>query len=294
VPVAPAAKAVGRVQPGDHLCLAYSTDEEQRDVLTPFLVAGLARGEKVLYLSDTTAPETVTAWLRGQNIDARPAWARGQLEMRRVNDSYLRPGQFHPRLMREALCSEIASARRAGFSGLWLAGEMSWATRDVPGAERLADYEAHLGPVFDQGGLTAICQYDRRLFGRDRSEHARLIHPWTLEPDPLHEDAALRIQRTYDPPGLAVIGTIDIHNCAAFAAVLRQWAEREPLDLHLDMAQLDFIDVAGLRVIVRTAGTLSGRALRIRNLAPALQHVMSIVGWDQAPGLLVGAGSVVA
>jgi hypothetical protein len=58
--------------------------------------------------------------------------------------------------------------------------------------------------------------------------------------------------------------------------------------VHLDVGGLEFVDVAGVRSIVRQAGCLAPeRNLVVRNLAAGLRKVFGVVGWDRAPGLLI-------
>jgi hypothetical protein len=60
--------------------------------------------------------------------------------------------------------------------------------------------------------------------------------------------------------------------------------------LHLDLAELEFIDVAGVRAIVRLAGRLGDeRRLQLDYLKPTLRKVMTIVGWDRAPSVQIGS-----
>jgi hypothetical protein len=75
---------VGRVRPGDHLCLEFGTDclefgtdDEQREVLAAFMLAGLAQGEKVVYFTDGTAPEMITGVAEGPGHRRRPGAGPG-------------------------------------------------------------------------------------------------------------------------------------------------------------------------------------------------------------------------
>ncbi|MHC4861543.1 MAG: MEDS domain-containing protein, partial [Planctomycetota bacterium] len=60
------------IEPGDHLCCLYGTDEEHRAVLTPFLRQGLERGEKVVYIVDERAAEKILGYLRADGLDPAP------------------------------------------------------------------------------------------------------------------------------------------------------------------------------------------------------------------------------
>lgn len=281
-----AVRQVDRVRPGDHLCLAFDTDDEQREVLTAFLVAGLARGEKVVYFTDTTAPEMVLGWLLARNIDGDLARARGQLEIRAAQDVYVTVGRFDPATTVGALDHLVAQAQSAGFTGLRISAEMSWALRGHGGANELARFEQQIQQVHDIRGLVALCQYDRRVFGSAAADGMCQLHPLRIEATPLHEDEALRLTPMFDPPGLRVAGTIDLATSPALAAALQEYAVRQAGDVYVDMSDLAFIDVSGLRVLVETAADLATRRLHVLNLAPGLRRVVRLVGWDTAPGLV--------
>jgi len=157
--------------PGDHLCYLYETEEEHRTVLTPFLRQGLERGEKVLYIADAHAPETILGYLRndpsiasGQGLDVEPYLARGQLAILACDDAYLREGIFDLEGMIALLRADTERALAEGYSALRVTGEMAWALREPPGSERLIEYEARLNEFFPGSKCLVICQYDRRRF----------------------------------------------------------------------------------------------------------------------------------
>jgi anti-anti-sigma factor len=135
--------------------------------------------------------------------------------------------------------------------------------------------------------LAAICQYDRRLFDQAAVTGMIACHPRVVQVDPLHDDHRLRITPTYDPRGLRVAGAVDLTTSGALASTLRLAANWPGPDLYIDLSELEFIDVAGVRAIVRAAAALEPeRHLIVKQLAPVLRKVFQIVGWDRAPGLL--------
>jgi anti-anti-sigma factor len=134
--------------------------------------------------------------------------------------------------------------------------------------------------------LAAICQYDRRLFDQAAVTGMIACHPRVVQIDPLHDDHRLRITPMFEPRGLRVAGTVDLTTSGALASTLRLAANWPGPDLHLDLGELEFIDIAGVRAIVRAATALRpGRHLVIERLAPSLRKVFGIVGWDRTPGL---------
>jgi PAS domain S-box-containing protein len=152
------------IQPGDHLCCIYSTDEEHRAVLTPYLRAGLERNEKVFYIVDARTRDVVINYLKTDGVDVDYYLDKGQFAILTVADSYMKGGVFDPDGMIVLLKAETQKALDDGFSALRVTGEMSWALRGLPGSERLIEYENKLNTFFPGSRCLAICQYDRRRF----------------------------------------------------------------------------------------------------------------------------------
>ncbi|GAA2601020.1 hypothetical protein GCM10010399_34750 [Dactylosporangium fulvum] len=277
-------KHTRHIRLGDHLCLPFASDVEQREVVSAYIADGLTRGERVLYYSDKTAPDAIDAWLDPRGIDGALAIARGQLEVRPAGET-----PFDPADLVDGIQHAIREARAAGFQGLRLTGEMSWALRSLPDTVRLHEYESGVAStVVESGDLAAICQYDERLF--ERADMTGLVarHTSVVCIDPLHDDRRLRIVPTFSPRGLKVTGTVDDATAGAFAGALAQaggWTAAEPV-IVLDLADLQFIDVAGIRAMVRFAESITPeRKLQVRHLSPTLRKVLRIVGWDATPGL---------
>ncbi|MEU0055976.1 MEDS domain-containing protein [Streptomyces sp. NPDC006334] len=285
-------RRVQDVDHGDHLCLAFADDGEQRRVVTAFLSEGLRRGERVMYFADRTRPEDVLGWLSASGTDPRPALDAGRLVVTTADDSYLAAGPFDPDGMVAALRKEVADSLAAGCTGFRVSGEMGWALRDVPGADRLHEYETKVNQVFSGHRASAVCQYDARRFPADRLDAFQGCHGAVVECEPLHSDSTLRLIPTFQQGrrALRVVGSVDhrtTHNLAAALDATLAW----PGDVRVDMRELEFIDLAGVRVLARAAARLEdGRRLNVVELAPLLCQVINMVGFEEAtPALVVAA-----
>jgi anti-anti-sigma regulatory factor len=275
---------------GDHLCLAFAHESEQRAVATGFVTGGLDRGERVLYVTDGPEHDRVQGWLKEAGADVSALTASGQLELRSAEETYLASGRFDPDEMIAMWRSEIEGSLAAGYAGLRVSGEMSWALADVAGAERLAEYERRVTALFKEGMSAAMCQYDCREFPSDLLAVIADGHPATARQNALIDSDRLRITPAFDRAGervLGVDGFIDYHSAAAWSEGLRTAVAVEG-DIQLDMTELGFIDVAGLRALTEVASGLPpGRHVRVRNLASMLGEVIRLVGWDQTSGLII-------
>ncbi|MGW2565999.1 STAS domain-containing protein [Streptomyces sp. NPDC001537] len=94
-------------------------------------------------------------------------------------------------------------------------------------------------------------------------------------------------------PGLALAGEVDDTNVTAVARALHSETARartraaDGARIRLDLGELRFIDVGALRLLVFTALALyaAGGTLEPSGVAPHVQRVMRVTGWDRGPGL---------
>jgi anti-anti-sigma regulatory factor len=281
---------------GDHLCLTFADDGEQRRVVTAYLSAGLVRGERVMYFADQCAPQQVLGWLSAAGVDPAPALASGQLQMTTADDSYLATGSFDADAMVDALRREVQDSLAAGYAGFRVSGEMGWALRGLPGVDRLAEYETKVNAVFAGQPASAVCQYDARRFDAAGLETFDQCHPGAVQLKELYADGVLRLVPSFraGQRALRILGTVDHRTTGALGAALETalgWSG----DVWVDMSGLEFIDLAGMRVLAHAAGRLeAGRRLHVVDLAPMLCQVISVVGWDDIPSLVVSAREVLA
>jgi ABC-type transporter Mla MlaB component len=96
--------------------------------------------------------------------------------------------------------------------------------------------------------------------------------------------AALQMATLENPPGLAIAGEIDEDTYPALVEKLGElaWGRDE---IHVDLSAVQYCDLAGLRAIVRPVTT--GRKVVLHGLPAHLQTVLSILGWDRTPGLVI-------
>ena len=134
--------------------------------------------------------------------------------------------------------------------------------------------------------------------GAEARRGGRVIAPSAPQPPqlgdepPVYDDGVLRITRIPGPgpgsggdtsPGYALAGEIDESTVRGLAGKLAELAAGLD-ELHLDLAALDYSDLAGLRVIVQLAA-VGRRRVVLHQMPPHLRAILGIVGWDTAPGL---------
>ena len=171
------ATALETLGPHDHLCLIYSSLEEQLEAIVPFVRLGLSAGERCIYVADDNEADTVLRALDVAGVDTRREVERGALSVITKRGSYLRDGWFDPDAMIAFLAETTAQALADGFSALRVAGEMTWVLAGEPGSERLFEYEAKLDRFFPSHEASAICQYNRERFSPGTLVDVVRTHP---------------------------------------------------------------------------------------------------------------------
>jgi anti-anti-sigma regulatory factor len=267
--------SVDRLQLGDHVCWTYDDDEQCLDATARFVTAGLRAGHQVLCVTEALLPVTLLEALRTRGVPVQRALDTGQLRASAATEA-------HPPADRaEVLLKEIVRAGENGHAGLRVVDDMSWALH----FDHLTCFETRLGRLLLDGGAALLCQYDRRRFDRDRLRQVSAVHPATAAP--VHDagwEPMLRLHRTVDPPGLRLVGEVDVSNRGALAHALDAFADAET-PVTIDVAGLTFIDAAGAGLIVRAAGWVP-HAIRIVGASPLVRKVLTLVSAG-APGVVV-------
>jgi PAS domain-containing protein len=181
-------REVADLRPGTHLLCLYATEREHRGWVTPFLLEGLQRGERVVYLRDQREAETILGYLWEAGVDPAPYLASDQLALPQARTLLDRDGQFVPQAAVEELSEEIARAIERGFTGLRMTAEMSWSVRLGDCQHKLLEYECKSNGLFAEELFIGMCQYDRREFSAEQLLEAIAVHPEVLSDQGRHRN----------------------------------------------------------------------------------------------------------
>jgi anti-anti-sigma regulatory factor len=111
--------------------------------------------------------------------------------------------------------------------------------------------------------------------------------------DVVSDDGELRITRLGDQPWLVVEGEIDEYSYKGLIRVLASVA-RDPGEIHIDLADVEYCDVAGLRAFVVLAAAPcrghGGARVVLHQVPSHLVTVLHILGWDATSGLTIAEG----
>lgn len=160
------------VPSGRHICLLYGDDEERFLEVSRFLSAGHRQGHWLRYIVDAPSAEVLKRRLEEVGL--------GSTEVTTTADAYYPLGRFEPEAMIASLEASCGKAVQDGFRGCRCTGEMGWATRGVPGSERLIEYEVRLTEVIERNPFSGICQYDVRIFDGRTILAVLEAHPFLL------------------------------------------------------------------------------------------------------------------
>lgn len=152
--------------PENHLALVYETDEEQLAAVVPFVRQGLDRGERVMYVVDSSEPSDLVSAFRAAGIDVDDAMESGALTFHTPADTYEQDEGFDAERMIDYLAETARSAiEDDGYGRLRITGEMSWVLRGaVETLDALVEYESKLNEFYPGAPVTGLCQYDRTQF----------------------------------------------------------------------------------------------------------------------------------
>jgi hypothetical protein len=130
-----------------HVCAFFNSADEERQVMAPFVLEGLERGEKAFHIVDPALRQDYLEWLEGCGITIDALLQSGQFELRTWDEAYLRGGHFDQDRMLELIEQVLAGASDAGFPLTRLVAHMEWALEDRPGVDDLVEYETRLNYV---------------------------------------------------------------------------------------------------------------------------------------------------
>lgn len=168
------------IQPGEHVCLLYSTPEDHKQQLKEYLKRGIDLNQKVVYFGDINGMDVVWSYLREQGVDVDACARRGQVAYAPAAEVYLTNNTFDPHKMRDFVGAAVDAAVKEGWPALRATGEMSWALRGFKGSDLLLEYEALLNDIIPGKKIVAMCQYNVSMWHPSMLTCVLQTHPMAL------------------------------------------------------------------------------------------------------------------
>lgn len=234
---------------GKHIGFVVASDCEFDELVRPLLEEGTRSGEKlVVFGSDQHLGAAVLP------IADRPSPLMMATELRREVDSAWRDGYRGVRF--------LADMRQLGMTPL--------STQDVLAFELALDH------TVSTLGATMLCSYRSRAFHPDAVAAAMSAHPHGYGMN----RADLGFQMWSDSGRWNVRGAVDLVNVAGFTAALRS-AATGPALFRLSLADLRFLDLAGVQAIADVVASVPGLTLRVEAAPNAFRRCWRMLGYDE-------------
>lgn len=165
-----------------HACAFVMGQSEEQTIIDPFLLEGMKRGEKAVYIVDPVRREEHEARLR------RSAPEGDLLDVTTWNEAHLKGGSFDPERLMAALDELIRTHAASGKPPMRVVGQMGWVFSNPPDIEELVAYEATVNEVLSRGKTPTVCVYDVRHLSGSMMMDLLRAHPLTVMNGVLHEN----------------------------------------------------------------------------------------------------------
>ncbi len=269
----------------DHACLTFGEDAELFDLTAAFVRDGLTGGMKVVWLTDS-APGRALSELARRGLRVGRAMAAGQMVTATCDGQLLSDQAFAADHATRWLGDQLDACAQAGFAGLRIAVDMSWALRPIAGVEQLISFEEGAATLLASASAAAsasmLCHYDRERFDPVTLAAVAARHTCSVAAATYYADAVLRICRQYAPPGVRLAGEIDYRAEEPLAIALGD-AIRIDGDIAIDMTDLAFIDASCMRMIVNAARSMTAPRRVVLRCPPGVARRLALIGAADVP-----------
>ena len=173
----PVAFAGGVLDRYRHVCAFVNERGEENAVLDPFIMQGIDRGDRLLYLVDPAASAAPVNRLRHLGYDAGDLLEHHQCEVRTWTDTYLRGGGFDQAAMLDLLDRMLVGRQSPRVRML---ADMGWAADRDGVADDLIEFEARANFIHARHEHVVICSYDTARFDGSFVIDILRTHPMVL------------------------------------------------------------------------------------------------------------------
>ena len=163
-----------------HVCAFFHSKEEEYRVLMPFIKDGFARGDRAFHVVDPKHRPDHLKRLEREGIDVADAEAKGQLEVRRWQEAYIKDDHFDQYRMIETIKEALDPAKKQPGKMTRLVANMEWALEDLPGVHDIVEYETRLNHVLPEYHDPVVCTYDLSRFEASVVMDIMRTHPMVI------------------------------------------------------------------------------------------------------------------
>jgi MEDS: MEthanogen/methylotroph, DcmR Sensory domain len=163
-----------------HVCAFFNSDDEEYRVLLPFIKDGFACGDKAIHVVNPDQRLDHLQRLAAAGIDTAPAEARGQFELRRNTDTYLRDGHFDQDRMLEVFEQLASGNAKHGFPRNRIVCRMDWAADSRLFVDNVIEFESRVNDIWQRHDDAVICTYRLAQFAGDAVIDIMRTHPMVI------------------------------------------------------------------------------------------------------------------
>ena len=171
----------------NHVCAFFRNKDEEARTMGPFILEGLAAGEKAIHIVNTSLREDYDRRMKGAGLDVDALERSGQLEVISF-PTFPRHGTIDRGSATAMLDQMLRASRKSGYRRTRVIGEMDWAVRDEIRDDELIALEARLHEVYMRHEVWVICAYDLSHFGSAVVLDVLRTHPAALVGGVLQEN----------------------------------------------------------------------------------------------------------
>lgn len=262
----------------DHVLWAHFGAEDWRKVLALFLQEGLVDNQRLVYAGTLQAEELLADLVALPDLDGLLATRRLELWSAHADPEEI--GRSDVAAQAARLGSVVDAALAEGYTGIRLASEITDALAHVDDAEAHLRLECQVDQVAATHALVVMCGFDRLVVDPATMQGEFAVHPLRgcgTEAPRLH---------ALGDDTWSLGGQVDMLSHAGFAQAMAALPDVMRGDvLHLEVGQLEFIDVAGLRALVRLAEAVADRGRVVLHQPPQWLARMLALTFGTVEGL---------
>ena len=257
---------------GDHLCRLVDGIDQFRQAARDFLGVGLARRERLLYVSDRPTCELIADFHGlgdvGELIDTTA------LVVVTTGELYAPGGTFDTREQIDRYRRLTEQALADGYTGLRVAADASAMAATPQARCRFMRYELAVDQLMAVLPMSAMCAYDITVLGASAGDLCA-VHP--RDDAPVELSPAFRL--CFGTDGLHLSGEIDLVNGELFGLALEAATSCTEGDTGIDTSEVTFIDARGIVRLdeMRRDLIANGRDLRLTRASSAVRRVAEVL-----------------
>ncbi|MBI4430640.1 MAG: MEDS domain-containing protein [Candidatus Omnitrophica bacterium] len=162
----------------EHAYHIYLSPCDLFNVILPYLMYGLSKGEKCMYALDDSTPDEVRDALAARGCDARVYEKLELLEILSTRDTYFGFGMFSGAAMLAYYRAYVPALLGRRFKGLRIAVELSDSLVRANTEKEFVLYETRVNDLFSTHPASAICAYNGAKFSQGFLKQIGESHPF--------------------------------------------------------------------------------------------------------------------